>query len=34
VPVAEGDAASGLPTVKVAYQVLGDTLYIRVVAVD
>jgi hypothetical protein len=31
--IAEGDAASGLPTVKVAYEVLGDTLYIKVVAV-
>jgi hypothetical protein len=32
--VAEGDSASGLPTVKVVYQVLGDTLYIRMVSVD
>lgn len=32
--VAEGDATSGLPTVKVVYEVLGDTLYIRMVAVD
>jgi hypothetical protein len=29
--IAEGDVASGLPTVKVAYLVLGDTLYIRMV---
>jgi hypothetical protein len=32
--VAEGDATSGLPTVKVVYEVLGDTLHIRMVAVD
>jgi hypothetical protein len=32
--VAEGDAASGLPTVKVAYRVLGDTLRIRMVSVQ
>jgi hypothetical protein len=32
--IAEGDAASGLPTVKIVYEVLGDTLYIRMVLVD
>ena len=31
--VAGGDPASGLPTVKVAYRVLGDTLRIRAVLV-
>jgi len=31
--VAEGNRASSLPTVKVAYEVLGDTLYIQMVAV-
>jgi hypothetical protein len=32
--IAEGDPASGLPTVKVVYEVLGDILYIRMVSVD
>jgi hypothetical protein len=32
--IAEGDAASGLPTVKIVYEVLGDTLYIRIVSVE
>jgi hypothetical protein len=31
--IAEGDIAGGLPTVKVAYLVLGDTLYIRMISV-
>lgn len=31
--IAEGDPASGLPTIKVAYSVLGDTLHIRMVMV-
>jgi hypothetical protein len=31
--VAEGDEASGLPAVKVAYSVLGDTLRIRMVLI-
>jgi hypothetical protein len=32
--IAEGDDASALPAVKVAYVVLGDTLTIRLVAVS
>jgi hypothetical protein len=32
--VAEGHTASGLPTIKVAYSVLGDTLRIRAVMVE
>jgi hypothetical protein len=32
--VAEGDEANGLPTIKVAYTVLGDTLRIRAVMVS
>ena len=32
--IAEGDTASGLPTVKIVYEVLGDILYIRMVSVD
>ena len=32
--VAEGDDASGLPTIKIAYSVLGETLSIRMVMVE
>jgi hypothetical protein len=32
--VAAGDEANGLPTIKVAYSVLGDTLRIRMVMVQ
>jgi hypothetical protein len=32
--VADGNAANGLPTLKVAYSVLGDTLTIRAVMVE
>jgi hypothetical protein len=32
--VAAGDEASGLPTIKVAYSVLGDTLRIRMVMIQ
>jgi hypothetical protein len=31
--IADGDVASGLPTVKVAYRVRGDTLTIRMVLI-
>jgi hypothetical protein len=32
--LAQGDNAAGLPTIKVAYSVLGDTLSIRMVMVE
>jgi hypothetical protein len=32
--IAAGDESSGLPTIKVAYSVLGDTLRIRMISVD
>ena len=32
--IAEGDAASGLPEIKVAYSILGGTLSIRAVMVE
>jgi hypothetical protein len=32
--IAEGDPSGGLPTVKIAYEVLGDTLYIKLVSIE